>query len=110
MKSAQESKVRSQGAANLEHLRNHAVAFVLPCEVGEVASARFWPMTEGSMFEGDPSVSNIGTADVRSTSPINRRGLKIKNTVSHALFLHFENAVLDGVPVISSLEKTGVRA
>jgi hypothetical protein len=39
--------------------RSRRRAFCLPCVVGEVASARSWRMTEGSVYtHGDPSVSS----------------------------------------------------
>jgi hypothetical protein len=38
---------------------NGVLELCLPCEVGEVAFARSWRMTEGSLYtHGDPSVSS----------------------------------------------------
>jgi hypothetical protein len=44
------------------------LCFCLPYFIGEVASARSWRMTEGSVFaNGDPSVLILEKAEARST-------------------------------------------
>ncbi len=70
-------------------------SFCPPLFTGEVSSARFWPMTEGSLFaHRDPSVSRItNTKGVMLEPPTARRAVvsyfageaNVKNTVPHSV-------------------------
>jgi hypothetical protein len=55
------SRTRSQ-----DRVWDGVLDLCLPYCIGEVASARFWLMTEGSLYS-DPSVLILGGAEARST-------------------------------------------
>jgi hypothetical protein len=56
-------------------------------------------MPEGSVFVAhDPSVSRIGRAEARATSPTFGRGGKSENTVQYGVLETTKNTVRDGVP------------
>ncbi len=77
------SRSRIQGTPSSTHSRervyNGVLELCLPYAIGEVASARSWLMTEGSVY-GDPSVSSLDEPDARATSPINGGDKKVFKT------------------------------
>jgi hypothetical protein len=63
-------------------------------------TARFWPMTEGSVYaHHDPSVSRITYTNgvMLKPPPLLRRGGKSKNTVQYGVFSRLEIRVWNGV-------------
>jgi hypothetical protein len=62
----------STAFSNLEEVRVGRRSLLLPPlpKVGEVASARSWRMTEGSLFEGDPSVSHVANPATLEPPPL----------------------------------------